>query len=265
MATIMTETKQKLITYEQPANELIRFCLRLENCFNLVAMNATKNDVNNLRSALINLLHAFSMAQRPDLKTKLVKTLSEHANYLSGLENQRGVDQAALSAFLERLDNLIDILHSTHGTFGQPLKNNEFLNQIRQKLNNPGELNEFGLPAYQLWLKQPIEALQDDLKTWQQPLTSLSSAIEILLQLTRQNCVSKKESITGGFFQKTLDANKAWQLIQVTLPVSLHVYPEISVGRHRLSIRFYDFNSHEKPSSCDASFVSELTYCSNPY
>ncbi len=251
-----------MIIYEQPLNELIRICLRLEHLFQLIDHHYDKPFVENSRCSLTAILDVLSIVERPDLKTKLVKALALHAERLSHLEKSHNVDQEKLANFLTQLDNLIDILHTQPGRIGQALKENEFLAMVRQRLSIPAGDCNFNLPSYQRWLAQPHQQRLSNLQSWMKSYTQLKDATEFLLKLTRQNAIPSAVHIDEGFHQQTLDANIAWQLIRVATPLHAEIYPEISVGRHRLSIRFHHLPPNGRPSQSKQAIQCMLTLCS---
>jgi cell division protein ZapD len=252
---------QASIIYEQPLNELIRLCLRLEHLFQLIDYHHNQPFVENSRSAMTALLEVLNVIERPDLKTKLVKTLTHHADNLAQLEKIGHVDQHKLANCLAELDNLIDILHSLPGRIGQALKENDFLSTVRARLSIPAGDSNFNLLGYQRWLAHPAERRIQDLKHWMQSYDQLKAATDFLLKLTRQNANPIQITIEDGFLQHNLDANISWQLVRIAMPLHPEIYPEISVGRHRLSIRTHTLNANGRPVQNKTPTTCLLTLC----
>lgn len=250
-----------MITYEQPLNELIRVSLRLEHLFNKIEENIHLPSNWGARNALAGLLEIVNIVDRPDLKTKLTKALSYHAEKLTPLRDSPQVDGEKLGQLLDNLDYLIDHLYALPGKIGHPLRESEFLNNIRSHLNNPGGACNFSLPAYQLWLEQPFQVREQSLQHWYHEFEPLHQATNILLQLTRGARKGEHKTATAGFFQDTLDADLQGELIRVSVPNNVNIYPEISVGRHRISIRFYDLIQGERAKQTQEPVEFLLTYC----
>lgn len=255
--------REEIITYEQPLNEHIRVCLRLEHLFQQILNNINEPTEANSRTAILALLETLNVIDRPDLKTKLTKALTQHAATLTQLEVLPQVDNSKLKSILTELDRHIDQLYTTQGKIGQTLRNNEFLNSIRQHLYNPGGATNFSNPAFQLWLQQPANRRIEDLNIWFQEFNQLREVVELLLRLTRQSSTPIEKYAEKGFYQQALDSNASCELVRVSLPVSLNLYPEISVGRHRLSIRFLEPKCHEQGRSrqCDYDVKFKLVCC----
>lgn len=256
--------QDETITYEQPLNEHIRVCLRLEHLFQQILLNLENSTEWGSRTTIIALLETLNVIDRPDLKTKLTKALTQHAATLTQLEILPQVDNTKLRHILSELDRLIDQLYTTHGKIGQNLRNNEFLNSIRQHLYNPGGAVNFSNPAFQLWLQKPAVIRVSDLKVWLSEFDQLRDVIELLLRLTRQSSLPLEKYADNGFYQQALDPNTSCEMVRVSIPISANLYPEISVGRHRLSVRFLEPNCHDigRSKQCDYNIKFKLTCCS---
>jgi cell division protein ZapD len=79
-----------------------------------------------------------------------------------------------------------------------------------------------------------------ELQEWIKPFLEIHKAIDLILELIRQSCVSTEEIAKGGFFQTTLplDNNDTVQLLRVAVPQTTPCYAEISGGKHRFTVRF---------------------------
>jgi cell division protein ZapD len=232
----------KTIVYEQPLNELIRACLRLEHLFYQLNHHLEDKSLTGSRMALATLLDIINVTDRPDLRSKLSRVLSHYANVLAPLEQTTKVDHQRLRGILAELDRFIDVLHTSQGRFAQNLRENEFLNSIRMHLAKPGGICDFNLPAYHLWLQQPAEDRKQVVATWFKEFEQLRTIVALILQLTRDGAEPLPKIATQGFYQESLAPNILYQMIRVSLPIASNLYPEISVGRHRLSIHIFSPN-----------------------
>lgn len=226
------------ITYEQPLNEKVRTFLRLELLFLQVQHSLEGGSEWGSRATLTSLIEILNVCSRTDLKTELLRELERHGVMLARLEQVPEVDQERLRELLAEVDTLIDRLHATSGQFGQSLKNNEFICNIRQRSSIPGGLCDFDLPVYHYWLQRPAKERLGDLRKWLSPLDPMWLSIELILRLTRESTASTAEVAAAGFFQRSLDQDVPCQLVCVTVPSALPYYPEISGGKHRFTVRF---------------------------
>lgn len=261
--TLTVSKQDDIIIYEQPLNEHIRVCLRLEHLFDQVLINIDNVNEWSSRIAILAILETVNVIDRPDLKTKLTKALTQHATTLSQLEILPQVDSSKLRSVLSELDRLIDQLYATQGKLGQQLRTNEFLNGIRQHLYNPGGAVNFSNPSLQLWLQRPAVNRIEDLNTWFKEFDSIRDVVNLLLRLTRESSVPIEKYADKGFYQQALDPNVLCEMVRVAIPVEANLYPEISVGRHRLSVRFLEPNCHElgRSKQIDSNIKFKLTCC----
>ncbi len=249
------------ITFEQPLNEYIRVCLRLEHLFNQIAQNIGGNSEWECRIALTGILEALNVIDRPDIKSKITKALSQHATALTLLEERPNVDHKKLQEILIELDYLMDGLYKSQDKMGHQLRSNNFLTNIRQHMANPGGASPFTTPAYYLWLQRPAEERIQDLLAWFSDFDQMKTAVKLLLQLTRGSTLPQPLTAYQGFYHLTLDPKLSYHLLRVTVPITKQVYPEISVGKHRLSIRFLELNIHGRAGQAMHTIPFDLTCC----
>lgn len=250
------------ITYEQPLNERIRTFLRLEFLFLQARHSLEADTVWDSRATLSCILDILNVCGRTDLKTEVLKELERHAVGLARLEQAAGVDHDALNQILNELDLLIDRMHSLNGQPGQQLRQNEFLNSIKQRSAIPGGLCDFDLPAYHFWSQQPSAARSADLYEWMSVLDTLRLSVDVILRLLRGCAAPAQEVAVGGFFQKSLEAdNPCCQLVRVAIPAEAPYYAEISGGKHRFTVRFMEpvVNGRAVQTAADVEF--DLACC----
>lgn len=249
------------ITFEQPLNEYIRVCLRLEYLFQETMDNLNGHSLWECHLALAAILEAVNVIDRPDLKSKLTNALGQHARATAQFEEHTNVDKQKIREILTEIDYLTESLYQTHDKMGHTLRINPFLNTIRQQMTSPGGICGFNTPAYQLWLLQPAALRCKELTLWFKELEVLHRAVILLLHLTRNNKQPTSHIAQEGFYQQALDPNIPSHLVRIATPVRLQVYPEISVGKHRLSVRFYGLNTKERPVQSQEDIPFQLTCC----
>ena len=252
---------QQNVTYEQPLNERARTFLRLEHLFNEFFAHIEGPSMWDSRNALVSLLDILTIFNRTDLKTEVMKELERQMGTLAALENTPGVDRARLGELLDEFDRLVDRMHALHGQVGQELRQNEFLNSVKQRVSIPGGTCDFDLPGYHFWLQRPTARRIADLHKWISCFEPIRLSISLLLRLVRGSANPVREIAHGGFFQKMLDASAPCQLVRVTVPADAPYYAEVSGGRHRFTVRFMELlpDGHAVQTTHDVQF--EITCC----
>lgn len=251
---------ENTIIYEQPLNELIRVCLRLEQLFAKVEhyiQDTSEFGTRNVVSAILDILH---LLDRPDLKAKLAKELGHHLSNLMRLEHTPQIDQQKLRQLLRQLDDLIRCFIDSNGKIGQNLREVELLNNLRLHLSTPGGGCSFDVPTYHCWLQNPPEKRLDTLKKWLTEFNSIHTTITLILQLIREGTKIQQRTADQGFYQELLDPQLNLRLIRVAIPKGIAAHPEISVGRHFLSVRFFIPNIQDRPTQYADNLSFWLAY-----
>jgi cell division protein ZapD len=247
---------ENAIIYEQPLNELIRVLLRLEQLFYQLDYLVTDTSTMGTRNVVSAIIQLLNLLDRPDLKAKLAKELGHHLSNLMRLESTPQIDQDKLKALLRQLDNLIRCFIDTNGKIGQSLREVELLNNLRLHLTSPGGGCNFDIPIYHYWLQQPTETREQTIQSWLKEFVSIRTTAMLVLQLIREGTKIQTKIADHGFCQELLDPQLNLRLIRVAIPSMIAAYPEISVGRHFLSIRFYSPNILERA----VQYTDNLTF-----
>lgn len=254
---------ENAIIYEQPLNELIRVCLRIEQLFFQIDHQIDDTSImgtRNIVSAIINLLQ---LVDRPDLKAKLAKELSHQTSLLTRLENTPTIDQKKLHAILKQLEELARCFIDSSKKIGQSLREIELLNNLRLHLVSPGGGCSFDIPVYHFWLNQPAEERQATLKRWIDDFHHIRAASHLILQLVREGSKVHQKTAEHGFHQELLDPQINLRLIRVFIPNDTFAYPEISIGRHYLSVRFFSPTIKERPSQYLQHLQFWISHCNS--
>ncbi|EKE01031.1 MAG: hypothetical protein ACD_21C00238G0001 [uncultured bacterium] len=253
--------KNETIIYEQPLNEQIRICLRLEFLFEQVHYHLASESSWDLRQALNSILEILHIADRPDLKNKLGQALNQYASSLIQLEKLPDIDKQKLHDTLKQIDKLIDELRANTQKTGQALRENEFLMAIQQRLYTPAGACGFSLPSYHLWLHQDTKILKEQLLNWLDSFKQLQAIADLMLKLTRESASFKNTKAIGGFYQSNLEPSAQHQMIRISIKSEKLLFPEISVGRHRLAVHFFTLDINGRAAQTPDDIVFELACC----
>lgn len=252
----------KKIYYEHPLNERVRTFLRLEFLFKNTLHYLKGRALWDSRAALQGMLEILSILGRNDLKAELLKELERHVSNLSALRERPGVDRQRLVGLLRELSSLTERLYGSSAQFAQELRENDFLASLRQRSAIPGGTCDFDMPGYHYWLQQEPDTRLNQLRGWFEVFEPLYQPITLILFLIRQSAEATSVRAERGFFQRNLDPNSPCQLMRVALPAEARYFPEISGGRHRFTIRFWEQESpvaRAVQTVCDVDF--DLACC----
>lgn len=253
---------KRIIIYEQPLNELVRASLRIEHLFNQIEIYRhlpdSENHIQTLVKLIIDLLNSLD---RPDLKPKLMKEFNRFISIFSKLQKTPNISHETLQKILYQLNDLIEHFLITPGKVGQSLRDSEFLANMRQNLLSAGGDSHMDAPYYHYWLNQSVKSQHKQIETWLLHFEKIHAATNLLLSIVRDSAESIKLIAEKGFYYESLDPQASIQLIRVGLESNKELYPEISAGRHRISIRFVIPNLNARPRQATEDVKFQLTKC----
>jgi cell division protein ZapD len=255
------EPSAEWVAYEHPLSERIRFLLRLEFLFAQYEHERRDHSGWGVRAGLRTLLEMLSLMGRADLKVDLTKDLSEQHAVLARLSKRPEGGQPHGAEMLKELSAAVHGLQRMSSSHpAMVLRENEFLFGILNRSAIPGGTCSFDLPAYHCWLSRPGNQSLRDLDTWFSYLRPIDQAIRVYLRLLREGAAPVERTAEGGVYLHVPQAS--YQLVRVLVPAALGLFPEISAGKHRVSIRFMQFgdvDSRNVQASVNVPF--RLQFC----
>lgn len=250
------------ILYEHPLHETVRVCLRLECLFAQADNRQSFDGYWNDRATVATIVDIVNVLDRPDFKSKLCQRLINCKENLSQHLNEDKVDQEKLGKILLQLATAIEFLNCSTTKLNQSLIENEFLNGVRLRLSKTGGARNFDLPMYHYWLHMPESKRKTDIQHWLSLLTDIQKTIALFLMLTRQSAQFFPVVAENGYYENNLDTSIDYQLLRFYIPKESTAFPDISVGRHRMSLHFFDLNSSdEKPVQFKEDVNFKLALC----
>lgn len=249
------------IIYEQPLNEIIRVCLRLEHLFQQIDVQKLDDSILGTHRTIALIINILHLLDRPDLKAKLAKELSHHFANLNRYSHLPNLDQQKFSEITSQLDKLSKNLIDSSGKIGHRLRELELLNNLRMHLTNPGGCCSFDIPGYHYWL-QSANWRDEIFNDWLQEFNEIRLATDLVLDLIRKNATKDQKKAIHGFHQELLDPQLNLRMIQVHIPKEVPTYPEISIGRHLLTVRFLSPAIEKAPVQFAENIQFDLSYCS---
>lgn len=253
----MSET----IIYEQPLNEIIRACLRLEQLFQQIDHHLKDTSLMGTRNVIICIINALQLLDRPDLKAKLAKEINHHLATLMRYEKSTELNVGKFNDLTNQLDEMANKLIDTSGKIAHRIRDIELLNTLRLHLTNPGGCSSFDTPIYHYWLQQHTKLREKIIADWMNDFSQIRRAVELVLDLVRRNAKVEEKNAIHGFYQELLDPQSHLRMIRIGLSPDIPAYPETSIGRHFLSVRFYDPNIEKRPSQYTENLPFWISYC----
>ena len=259
---IAENAAQARASYEQPLNERMRTMLRLEYLYRQLAWHVRQESPWSSHSAVSSLLDIMSVLTRGDVRGEILKELERQLYVLDRFQQSPQVDEGRLSTVLSQLGSLRRELVAAGPQYLQPLRDSEFLSMVRHRSAIPGGTCEFDLPDYSHWLRQEHQVRLPDLQRWISVIQPLCASVVELLFLIRETGETTDKVAAGGVYQHVLPRDTSASLLRISLPSEITLYPEISGGHHRFSIRFMEWRDGTvRPAQTTRDISFSLTVC----
>jgi cell division protein ZapD len=256
------ETIQDKAVYELPINERIRNFLRLEFLFGLAEHSRDITSEWASRHCIISLIDICDLLSRTDIKGELTKELDKQITRFESFQKNPEVESEVLTDILNQLRDTHQQLVNPNYHPGNSIRNDELLNAIKQRVSIAGGTCNFDMPSFHFWLSKSASERKFQLGRWMDDIKYIKQAIDLILNILRTSSEMTEETAAEGFFQYSMDPNKAAQLVRIVLPIGEFYFPEISGGRHRFSIRFLEqSNTEERPSQIKRTLNFKLQCC----
>ncbi|MGB0955073.1 MAG: cell division protein ZapD [Panacagrimonas sp.] len=242
--------------FEQPLNERVRTFLRLEFLFLQHAHHAADETPFGARARLSALLDLLTVLGRSDLKKDILKELLDQHATLTRLSHRPGIDQSRLGQVLDEITAVVDGLQQlAQRLSANTLRDNEFLIAIMNRSTIPGGTCGFDLPAYHHWLSQGMTVVREDMDRWFADIQAYATGVELYLRLLRGSTQMSQAVARNGSYVHAPQG--PCNLLRVFIPQQTQVYPEISAGAHRFTLRFMkmaDVNQRCAQTNQDIAF-----------
>lgn len=222
--------------YEQPLNERIRTFLRVEHLTARLRHHTADDSLWGRRAAMDSVLDLLNVMSRHDIRGEVSRALVQRRATLAALGEREDVDRQALDRILAEIDTISDDMARIPPQFAAYLlRDHDLLASVNNRSAIPGGTCSFDLPAYRQWLAGSTTEIQHDLSHWTERVTPIEHGVALLLRLLRDSGERLTPTARGGMYLH--QTAPGVQLIRVQAQ-RLDVFPEISAGRHRATVRF---------------------------
>ena len=247
---------------EQPLTERMRTFLRIELLHRQACFHSQDATELGTRAAISSLLEILTILSRADVRADVVKELERQEKILVSFARRPGVDPARLHGFVDELHALQEDLANCSPKFIAPLKECDFLNNIKHRSSIPGGTCMFDLPDYAYWLRLPYEERLKQFQAWLEIIRPICDAVIQVLWLIREANEPDEQLAVQGMYQHDMESGAEPNLVRVLLAAEEGFYPEISAGKHRFTVRFVKWQgTKERPAQVERDVRFLLALC----
>ena len=245
--------------FEFPLKEKVRNYLRVEQLLGQLKSSASSESPQLQTVFFEQLFELLDLIERLDLRSDMSKDLDAHEKNLVYWSQHPKIDSAALEQALKTIVTLKQKL-KTERRFGSALKEDKFLNAIRQRFAIPGGACSFDLPNLYLGLQQPLAERQAEINGWLHTLSLLDDTLAVSLSFIRERGQFQTVVAQGGFYQGVAEDKN--ELIRIRCKVDEGYYPTLSGNKYRYALRFLLFSPNEgQTASVETDISFRLAAC----
>lgn len=234
--------------YEYPLTEGMRRLLRIEMLFEQAESYMAIDSTPSTLAAIRTLLDIVGLVSKNDLKIELLRILDRAILD----ENYSEAERSEMEEVKRTLNHLSIRAYDS-------IKENVFLNVLKQRINIPGGVCGFDLPALHHWLQKPHAVRKEHFYRWFAVLRVIQEAIGFVLAKIRAKVKSREITFENGFYYCSIK----WPALLVRLNIEDHdLYPEFSGNRHQLSIRLMrQASPWEEGKQVEDKLTLEMSVC----
>jgi len=245
--------------YELPLNEHLRTFMRLEFVFKRMNYLLEIDDSWATRSIIHGLLEIYSILSRTDVRREVITDLDRYIYEMKKYQNSPLADEDRARELQQELESQKIAVESSGSDYLKPLRDNEFLNSLLHRQTLPGGKSEFDMPKYKFWLDS--ERTESDIDQWVGVIKPVCSSIDKILWMLRESTEAISTIAVAGYYNHQISSNYKISLVRIFLDENT-IYPEISGGKHLISIRFFNWiDSGEKWSQTKENINFRISLC----
>ena len=243
--------------YEEPVQEKIRKFIKIEFLLNKIYYFKSKDNKSENYVALLALCELYEILSRSDIKSELIREIETQNSYFETIKEIPQADSSKLNSVLEKQNLLLKSIYNIESNYLDYLEHDILFKTILKNC-----FTQLQPASIDFWLSRDILIRETQIDLWLEPLIFIKRSIDFILEVVRKAGRFEDRMAEKGFFIEKLDPKKNILLIRVTLTSDLYYYPQISVGKQRLTIMFMtkDDKNNLVPYQEDLNFI--LTTCS---
>ncbi|OYQ74236.1 cell division protein ZapD [Wohlfahrtiimonas chitiniclastica] len=219
--------------YEFPLSEGVRRLLRAEMLFKQSQSHIEYDNPFSTIAALSALVDLVEVISKNNLKIEMIKQL-DRLQYKEEISDAQRQEMKELSQ---------DLVFGSVKAFDE-VKENIFLNVVRQRLKMTGGLGAFDLPNLHHWLRFEHGLRLEHMDRWFKQFAPTEKALNYVLSMLRALSDQEVCQFKQGLFYKTVKWDA--ELVRLDMGDKM-IYPEFSGNKQQLSIRLMEQTSPFDP------------------
>jgi len=248
-------------TYELPLNERLRTFMRIEFLYKRLKYTLDNDDTWAIRSSVNTLLEIYSILSRTDVRREVLFDLDRYIFQMTKYQDSSMVNKERAKEINLKLESLkIDVDQVGTGYLSQ-IRDIEFVSSLLHRHTIPGGRAEFDMPKYKFWLDSRLSRTHGDLRQWVGVIKPVCDSIDEILWLLRESAEAISTVAINGLYNHQIERNSQISLVRIFLKKN-NVFPEISGGKHLISIRFLNWaKTNENTTQENKNIRFKISLC----
>ena len=235
-------------TYELPLNERLRTFMRVEFLYKRLNYTLESDDTWAIRSSVNTLLEIYSILSRTDVRREVLFDLDRYIFQMTQYQDSSMVNKERAIEMNEKLDSLKNEVDEVGTGYLSQIRDIDFVGSLLHRHTLPGGRAEFDMPKYKFWLDSGLTRTRRDLKEWVGVVKPVCDSIDQILWLLRESAEAISTVAINGLYNHQIERNSQISLVRIFLSKN-NVFPEISGGKHLISIRFLNWTKTDKKTT----------------
>ena len=247
--------------YELPLNERLRTFMRVEFLNNRLKYALEKDDTWAIRASVNTLLEIYSILSRTDVRREVLFDLDRYIFQMTQYQDSSRVNQERAIEINQKLDSLKSDVDEVGTGYLSQIRDIDFVGSLLHRHTLPGGRAEFDMPKYKFWLDSGLSRTQRDLREWVGVTKPVCDSIDQILWLLRESAEAISTVAINGLYNHQIERNSQISLVRIFLSKN-NVFPEISGGKHLISIRFLNWaKTDEKTTQENKNIRFKISLC----
>ena len=247
--------------YELPLNERLRTFMRVEFLYKRLQYNLENDDTWAIRSSVNTLLEIYSILSRTDVRREVLFDLDRYIFQMTKYQDSSMVNKERAKEINLQLESLKNDVDQVGTGYLSQIRDIEFVGSLLHRHTLPGGRAEFDIPKYQFWLDSGPTRTRSDMRKWVGVIKPVCDSIDQILWLLRESAEAISTVAINGLYNHQIERSSQISLVRIFLSKN-NVFPEISGGKHLISIRFLNWSTtNEKTIQDNKNIRFKISLC----
>ena len=248
-------------TYELPLNERLRTFMRVEFLYKRLKYALESEDTWAIRSSVNTLIEIYSILSRTDVRREVIFDLDRYIFQMTQYQGSTMVNKERAQEINSKLESLKKKVDQVGTGYLSQIRDIEFVSSLLHRHTLPGGRAEFDMPKYKFWLNSGLNRTRSDLREWVDVVKPVCDSIDQILWLLRESAEAISTVAINGLYNHQIERNSQITLVRIFLNKN-SVFPEISGGKHLISIRFLNWaKTDEKTTQENKNIRFKISLC----